>query len=891
VPVRRRHFGDAVTSESSPRDPALLLKSTPPRGVRHFLDRERLKLNHRQLGGVHATALLAPVGFGKTTQLAHWQRQAMARSALTIWYTVDIRDDPQRLMRGLTYSAQTGSGKRAFAEPFMKWIENRADPVEAATGWLAEIAELAVDVLLLLDDVDLLPSSTRTQVLTYLLGNAPANLHIALAARPTSALMASGILTMAPVTRVMASDLQFRNDETLAVLSAALGTQRSLEASVRLHELTEGWPLGVQLAVAALQRSGDLEGLLAAATADIRRYFIDTAIDRQTTQARHLLVCLAQFDVIHPDLCAVVLGGQKVSQELLRLQDETPLLLRAEGSDWMRLHPLAREVLRERLAELAPAERQAMSRKAATWYAEHDLSEEAAQHAFFAGDVKTAISLVERSTYRMTILGRSATVLDWYQRLSPKEIDEHPGFWAPVAWALAMSERHAEAQPFISRILAQPDLPAELRAEASLISSIAAAFADRVEVQNDIYEQWPQPPPSTRVAELNVWINGRAFLEVYGGRPEQARLQWSRVGGTDQSRGYSPVSSGFANYGSGLSYLWEGRYVLAEQVLRPALGRAEHRLGRHNPVTCMVAALLAEACCESGRGDEARALLAGRLDTIEYYGLPDAIIATYKTLARAANQEGRQDQAIDLLDALRAIGRARAMPRLQVAATGELVRLHARHGRAETAQKLSTQLDAFIRNGRHHWPVAFVPWLELHAHLARAHAALAYQDSALPRALQAAECAASSAATIKRDGDAIEAQFLRAEALCRQGAGEAHNIRREAISLAEVHGMVRLLREQGARRDASTSSPSSPADKLTTAASPEQLARNTGLLTAKEGEVLTLLTRSLSNKEIALALSISEQTVKWHIKNVFNKLNAASRKHAVARARLLGLID
>jgi LuxR family maltose regulon positive regulatory protein len=38
-------------------------------------------------------------------------------------------------------------------------------------------------------------------------------------------------------------------------------------------------------------------------------------------------------------------------------------------------------------------------------------------------------------------------------------------------------------------------------------------------------------------------------------------------------------------------------------------------------------------------------------------------------------------------------------------------------------------------------------------------------------------------------------------------------------------------------------------------------------------------------------MDIGEQTVKWHLKNVFFKLNAASRKHAVDRARLLGLLD
>ncbi|WP_223255117.1 helix-turn-helix transcriptional regulator [Pseudomonas putida] len=45
------------------------------------------------------------------------------------------------------------------------------------------------------------------------------------------------------------------------------------------------------------------------------------------------------------------------------------------------------------------------------------------------------------------------------------------------------------------------------------------------------------------------------------------------------------------------------------------------------------------------------------------------------------------------------------------------------------------------------------------------------------------------------------------------------------------------------------------------------------------------------NKEIARAMVVSEETIKWHMKNLFSKLNAAGRKHVVARARVLGLVD
>jgi LuxR family maltose regulon positive regulatory protein len=63
------------------------------------------------------------------------------------------------------------------------------------------------------------------------------------------------------------------------------------------------------------------------------------------------------------------------------------------------------------------------------------------------------------------------------------------------------------------------------------------------------------------------------------------------------------------------------------------------------------------------------------------------------------------------------------------------------------------------------------------------------------------------------------------------------------------------------------------------------------MLTPSEGKILTLLEKGLINKEIARALDIGEQTVKWHLKNLFAKLEVASRRSAVERARMLGLID
>ncbi|MBC8025780.1 MAG: response regulator transcription factor [Steroidobacteraceae bacterium] len=62
-------------------------------------------------------------------------------------------------------------------------------------------------------------------------------------------------------------------------------------------------------------------------------------------------------------------------------------------------------------------------------------------------------------------------------------------------------------------------------------------------------------------------------------------------------------------------------------------------------------------------------------------------------------------------------------------------------------------------------------------------------------------------------------------------------------------------------------------------------------ISARELEVLRLLATGQSNKEIANRLTVSPNTVKTHISNLFAKLEVRRRTAAIGRARELGIID
>jgi DNA-binding NarL/FixJ family response regulator len=66
--------------------------------------------------------------------------------------------------------------------------------------------------------------------------------------------------------------------------------------------------------------------------------------------------------------------------------------------------------------------------------------------------------------------------------------------------------------------------------------------------------------------------------------------------------------------------------------------------------------------------------------------------------------------------------------------------------------------------------------------------------------------------------------------------------------------------------------------------------RGAGQVTAREREVLRLIADGLASKQIALALNISERTVKFHTASLLRKLDADNRAQAVAQAAQRGML-
>ena len=113
----------------------LLLRVTAPRVPRDLYARPRLLSSAQPFCDYFAILVQAPAGFGKTSLLAQWRREHLARGAVVAWLLAQGRDEPQRLVQALVLAMRVGAARPMFAHTLLE--ATSPDGLEAATVWLA----------------------------------------------------------------------------------------------------------------------------------------------------------------------------------------------------------------------------------------------------------------------------------------------------------------------------------------------------------------------------------------------------------------------------------------------------------------------------------------------------------------------------------------------------------------------------------------------------------------------------------------------------------------------------------------------------------------------------------------------------------------------------------
>jgi LuxR family maltose regulon positive regulatory protein len=893
---------DAVT-------PGLVLKLTPPRLRKSQLVREKLRLIRENADDVEVILVEAPAGYGKTSLLAQWRLDWLHNGASVAWLDLDSEESITSLASGIIEGLRRATGLSEFGHDALEAIRRGSGLTQAATALLAEIAEYAHPTVVILDNGERPKGPELLELCNYMLHNLPPNLKIVIGSRIRLPLAIGDLLAHGNLLQINIKNLQFDLDETYALLAKKLGDKATVELAARLHDFTEGWPLGLQLAITAISQTDDPEQSLqqfSHSGDEATQQLLSGFLAYLPTELADFILRCSLLDTLHPALCEAITGSPDAITSLEQLRSETPLLTSIENSDWLRLHPLVREYLRSKASQsLGTEEQKEIHQRAWHWLADHGDAEHAARHALAAGFSHEAFALIADSLYDSCMKeGHYGTVADWLSRLPEAEIFRNNALRLTAGWQAALIGNWKRAEYFVGSLVEPPCTETELYGEALAILAVGNSRAERLDAAEHYCTAFPQNAPDSLASRSITHI--RAFSALFRGATEEARYLIS----SSPSDNRFFAQEVFHARSLGHIYLWEGRPTLAEDAVRRRHALCEVVAGRRNEMTMALASVLAAACWERDARDEARALLAFRFNLNERPGSMMWSERSYLVQASIAASEGDEPRAFSLLEALTSVGTSQGILSIRLMGLTERIRMHAARHRTGQCTKLLEDLDNLFTQEFTFVPAALHPLLHLYRNLAHSFATLNSDQPATAR--NWLEAAWQVAQQLNRGREMVQIQAMQAVLLDRQGESP-DELLNAALGRAESGGQVRVFADtlpevtelisrwsitdkaqtivspgfllqvlEAAGSDSSEAQPVT-AQKITAAAS--------AFLTPKETEVLNLLAGGLPNKRIAATMGLSSETIKWHMKKLFIKLNAGNRQHAVDRARLLGLIS
>ncbi len=343
--------------------------------------------------------------------------------------------------------------------------------------------------------------------------------------------------------------------------------------------------------------------------------------------------------------------------------------------------------------------------------------------------------------------------------------------------------------------------------------------------------------------------------------------------------------------------------TVSASLATEALELARRRDGNHSALTSLPATMLAQVAYEQGRLEEAESLLRPRMPVIRASGIPECVVRATTLLARLSLHRGRHASALAALRDAVALGRARGWSRLQSVASSEYARalqlIRCRDERICEPSALAHEGPADSRDGHrgcpsgedatHSQTLSGVS-LEIRRVITRPRIVTVHSNAS-PR-FSTIESALQHACDVAADGCVEESYDLVIECL-RTGA--AHGLRMVFVDAAPE--ILPLL--AGLHRTIPAHHPpladlrpyivtllKSPTREETE----EPVLSTYRSLSRREGAVLQMIARGMSNKCIARSLGITPETVKTHAKSIFSKLETRTRAQAVARAEAIGLL-
>jgi len=191
------------------------------------------------------------------------------------------------------------------------------------TALINDLAGVSHDFILVLDDYHFIQSEAVHSGVAFLLEHLPPRMHLVIGTRVNPPLPLAHLRGRGTLVEIRADDLRFTREETKSLLQALESPQLSPSDLKALHSRTEGWVVGLKMAVLSLKGEKDIPRFIADFTGSqryIMDYLIEEVLQRQPLEVQEFLLQTSILDNMNGALCDAVTGGSSGAEMLLNLE-------------------------------------------------------------------------------------------------------------------------------------------------------------------------------------------------------------------------------------------------------------------------------------------------------------------------------------------------------------------------------------------------------------------------------------------------------------------------------------------------------------------------------------------------------------------------------------------
>ena len=891
-------------------------KLAKPRQIIGLIERPSLLERLVRPGSIRVVLIQSPAGYGKTTLLQQINTSLDRDGVASGWLTLDESDDDP--IRFFTYLNAVVDSALGLPAGSANDRINDDDPVRGARYGVIEdllnrLASLDRRIAIFVDDFQVIRSDTILAVMRRFTALLPPTVTLYIASRSIPPLELSRMLVRDEALVIRSGDLTFTRAEATEFF-AADGTQRTdPELIDELFLRTEGWPAVMQLARLAArstESSRALDALWSAGEAAIEEYLADNVLSSQPENVREFLLKTSILKTMTPDLANELTGIDNADAILDHLEKSGFFVRRIDDERRKyQVHALFAAYLARQLALREEGETRTLRFRAMAWYRERGQLEDAIYQAVAAGDFATAAAILEDWADPLVREAKLATVERWLNLLPIEEVLRRPRLQMRTLWALNYLRRFNKSRVLLEALMewlgTNEVSGADRRSVALVLAGYHINRDDIGEVSKIALNIDLDVVPGNEYEsfELGVAANVQSFYLIATGEFEKAREK-ARIG--KRASRNAVFSDAYAYALLGKAYFAEGR--LNEALTQYAEGYEVARRTRGSYASAVVAAGYAEALYYENSLDDARALLSDALPLIRQTCIPDLLAAAHVTYAKILLLDGDPAAANRALELAEAIGLEADLPRVVKTIQWEKVRQHLCQSKVASARKLADTIRFAPARRLPEGPVGYGEDLDGNdVGLARLLIGEGRHDDALGVLGPVIKQAKRSERVLRQ----IKLKVLKCIAL--NASGESDTALRGCVEVLQTlapTGCIRLLLEEdgaqsllrlieSAYLDVQSRHPSLDLDFVARLSpwTPSDGAMQQPItepgkdhLTGRQIGILQMLIKGLSNKDIASCLFISENTVKFHLKTIYTKLNVSNRTEASNIASKMGLI-